>query len=451
MNNIKQIITNKHYNLLHEIQNNNITAIKNILAYGIDINLILTPNFRTDELISPLHLAIKNTSCKNIIQLLLKYGANVNIQDTKGQTPLHYAISYNQAYIAERLIQTGADVNIQDTKGQTPLHYAARYNQTHIAKILLENGACIDARDNIGHTPLHLCTIAACSNRSANGAVHNYYKTIDALLHYGANSNVTLYYNEYTPFTIGLYGNLIKAFTLFYHYSDYLLANADKSKLSILYEGAIADLSLGIEKVEFLLDMQIPINNIKPNDILMSAFKYKRPEIAKLLLLNGANINRTIPPNLDSYLHLASKDGCDELVSICLLEGIDTNNTNTLGATALHYAASKGYKEIVKTLLNNEANVNIKTKTTHSNDNDIEKIPIASTALDVAQYNNKTEVVKLINNYISTPKSLCQLSRITIRKCIKSNQKNINIKQAIYDDAIHLPLSMKNYVYNIII
>jgi ankyrin repeat protein len=484
MNITKQKFIHEYYQLYNEIIHNNITAIKNILATGIDLNTILKPKDKMHEQIFPLLFAIKYASCKNIIRLLIEHGAKVNIQDNKGQTPLHYAnrynlphsveiliqngadvntqdnegqtplhyaTSYNQDHSVEILIQNRADVNIQDNEGQTPLHYATRYNQDHSAEILIQNGANIDIQDKIGRTPLHCCTYAACLNHDINGGVHSYYKTIDILLHYKANTNIMLHCNIHTPFTIGMYANLDNAFTLFDHYSDYLLANTDKSKLAILYEGAIANLSLGIKKVESLLGMQIPINNTKPNDILTYAFKHQKPEIAKLLLLNGANINSIDPSYFTSYLHLASRDGYDEIVNILLLEGLDINAIDILGATALHYAASKGHTEIVKTLLNNNVKTNIKTHTKHSHYNNIEHIATTSTALDVAQYNNKTEVAKIIKNHISTPKSLCQLSRLTIRKCIKENPQNINIKQAVYDEQILIPTSLKNYVYNIIL
>jgi len=50
----------------------------------------------------------------------------VNLQDEKGKTALHYAASSKQPELIELLQKYGADPNIQDGDGHTPLHIAAK-------------------------------------------------------------------------------------------------------------------------------------------------------------------------------------------------------------------------------------------------------------------------------------------------------------------------------------
>ena len=52
------------------------------------------------------------------------------------------------------LFAHGADVNVRDNTGKTPLHYAALYNEKKRIQLLLTHGASVLIRDNNGKTPL---------------------------------------------------------------------------------------------------------------------------------------------------------------------------------------------------------------------------------------------------------------------------------------------------------
>ncbi|OMJ68857.1 hypothetical protein SteCoe_33568 [Stentor coeruleus] len=59
-------------------------------------------------------------------------------------TYLHLAVWMNKEQIVENLLRLGAEVNIQDANGDTALHLALIIGQKSIAKCLLENGARFD-------------------------------------------------------------------------------------------------------------------------------------------------------------------------------------------------------------------------------------------------------------------------------------------------------------------
>uniref|UniRef100_A0A1A9VJN9 ANK_REP_REGION domain-containing protein n=1 Tax=Glossina austeni TaxID=7395 RepID=A0A1A9VJN9_GLOAU len=86
------------------------------------------------------------------VNLLLDAGANPNIKDNRGKTPLHYA-SYNNI---GSLIEAGADLNVQDSKERTPLHYAASIGDEKSINVLLEHGADSSKRDKQEKTPLQV-------------------------------------------------------------------------------------------------------------------------------------------------------------------------------------------------------------------------------------------------------------------------------------------------------
>jgi len=70
-------------------------------------------------------------------------------------TPLHYAATNNHKDVAELLLDHGADVNEKDNEGATPLHWAARDGCNESADLLLAHRADVNAKDNSGNTPLH--------------------------------------------------------------------------------------------------------------------------------------------------------------------------------------------------------------------------------------------------------------------------------------------------------
>jgi len=85
----------------------------------------------------------------------LDAGVDVNLKDEFGkQTPLHEAATYGHKEVAELLIAKGADVNAKDDDGVTPLFDAALLGHTAIAELLIEKGADVNAKDMGGKTAL---------------------------------------------------------------------------------------------------------------------------------------------------------------------------------------------------------------------------------------------------------------------------------------------------------
>lgn len=78
----------------------------------------------------------------------------LNIQNKKGETPLHSLLIYDiQKYQSEFI--TKDMINLQDNKGNTCLHYACIQSNINICRELLENGADMFIRNNDNKLPLH--------------------------------------------------------------------------------------------------------------------------------------------------------------------------------------------------------------------------------------------------------------------------------------------------------
>merc|ERR1712110_311931 len=88
---------------------------------------------------------------------------NVNAQDEKGLTPMHYACQEGHHRVVSALIFHGADCNIRTKDGQrTPIQVALASGYPNIAKILYYHGkAQVNITTAKGRTVLHLCAMFA--------------------------------------------------------------------------------------------------------------------------------------------------------------------------------------------------------------------------------------------------------------------------------------------------
>ncbi|SVE31699.1 uncharacterized protein METZ01_LOCUS484553, partial [marine metagenome] len=85
----------------------------------------------------------------------LAAGADVNAKDMYGDTPLHDAVKRGHREVVELLITNGADMNMQDGNGRTPLYPATALDHREIVAILIAKGADVNVKDDDGSTPLH--------------------------------------------------------------------------------------------------------------------------------------------------------------------------------------------------------------------------------------------------------------------------------------------------------
>ncbi|NXY58640.1 ANKR6 protein, partial [Callaeas wilsoni] len=108
---------------------------------------------------TPLHLAAHKGHL-HVVQVLLKAGCDLDIQDDGDQTALHRAAVVGNTDIIATLIQEGCALDRQDKDGNTALHEACWHGFSQSAKVLVKAGANVLAKNKAGNTPLHL----ACQN-----------------------------------------------------------------------------------------------------------------------------------------------------------------------------------------------------------------------------------------------------------------------------------------------
>jgi ankyrin repeat protein len=108
-------------------------------------------------------------------ELLLEYPDLLNARCLHDDTILQYLTSEAQGDAVEFLLDRGAEVNVKNRFGFTPLMEAAKLGNHRIARILLENGADANAVSNDFETPL----LGAVTAGSAT--------LVDLLLQFGAD------------------------------------------------------------------------------------------------------------------------------------------------------------------------------------------------------------------------------------------------------------------------
>ena len=77
---------------------------------------------------------------KDIVEMLLDRGADINMADNYGFTPLHEAAIHSQVEVVQFLIERGAKLDTTATgnlSGRTPLHSAAREGKKDVQSISL--------------------------------------------------------------------------------------------------------------------------------------------------------------------------------------------------------------------------------------------------------------------------------------------------------------------------
>ncbi|XP_070081423.1 ankyrin repeat domain-containing protein 6 isoform X16 [Equus przewalskii] len=108
---------------------------------------------------TPLHLAA-NKGHLSVVQILLKAGCDLDVQDDGDQTALHRATVVGNTEVIAALIQEGCALDRQDKDGNTALHEASWHGFSQSAKLLVKAGANVLAKNKAGNTALHL----ACQN-----------------------------------------------------------------------------------------------------------------------------------------------------------------------------------------------------------------------------------------------------------------------------------------------
>jgi len=135
--------------LVVSIEYGYVDMLEFLLTQGADVNSIELPGCNT-----PLIAACKEDNLE-MVQLLIKYEADINKKNNDGLNPLMWACRRGNLEVVKFLIENDVDVNTRPN-GMTPLMYACSYDRVEVVKLLLAKGADINAKDHEGNTVLSI-------------------------------------------------------------------------------------------------------------------------------------------------------------------------------------------------------------------------------------------------------------------------------------------------------
>lgn len=262
-----------------------------------------------------------------LVQLLLERGANPNLRDSNGATPLmRFPGNYNHYYdtgttngpregqIVGLLIAHGAQIDTHDRQHNTALFYAVQCRNLQVAKALLERGAATNIRNLDGQTPLSI-TIEAGEQSE---------KIVRLLLDHGADPNAPLAYGA-TPMSRAcelISTNVVAA--LLAHGGDPNVHSPSNDMTPLMQA-----LRLNNQRIfGMALAKGADVNAFSKynSSVLFMAVQYHRLNMAKVLLEHGANPNFINQYELrDPPLILAAAANDSAMVALLLAHGADVN------------------------------------------------------------------------------------------------------------------------------
>ena len=244
----------------------------------------------------------------------LKLSNPLNRRDSKGYTPLLYAVGYHHLPLVQLLLSRGADLNIKDNDGYTVLDYAWLSRNTALVSELLCKGA---------------------KTGMCNGSPLN-------------NLMIAMYAGE----------DIVKVFVD----NGTNFAEQDKDGLTALHFAA----SNG--DIDYIHVVQLLIENGNSPDSatrddgwtpLHTAASYGHDAYVSELLKNGSDIGFKDHEG-KTALHLATIKGHTTTVQLILDNEANIEDRDNSCFTSLHWAAMEGHHQIVELLLEREANLEAK-------------------------------------------------------------------------------------------
>ncbi|XP_041666568.1 poly [ADP-ribose] polymerase tankyrase-1-like isoform X2 [Cheilinus undulatus] len=252
------------------------------------------------------------------------------------ETALHCAVASphpKRKQVTELLLRKGANVNEKNKDFMTPLHVAAERAHNDIMEVLQKHGAKVNALDTLGQTALHRAALAG------------HLQTCRLLLGYGADASLV----SLQGFTAAQMGNEAV--------QQILNENVPVRNSDVDYRLLEAAKAGDLDTVKSLCTAQ----NVNCRDLegrhstpLHFAAGYNRVSVVEYLLHHGADVHAKDKGGLVP-LHNACSYGHYEVAELLVRHGASVNVADLWKFTPLHEAAAKGKYEICKLLLKHGA------------------------------------------------------------------------------------------------
>jgi ankyrin repeat protein len=289
------------------IRNDDSAGLKTLLSQGADVNL------KDSHGATPLMYAAASGS-PDVMKLLIGAGADVNAKNSFGATALLW--SAGDIRKVRLLLDKGAEVNVTTKQDGTPLLAAASYDGgEEIVRLLLSKDADVKA---VGRFQLTALNLAASANDTG---------LVRLILANGLDPNARTLSGQTPLMTAAAQDNLPMVKLLLAKGADVNAATTSGGKVK---NGDIA------------------LKKLTP---LMFAAPYSSPELLATLLDAGAQVNaKDIRGMTPLMLAAASENQDAKVIALLLKRGADPNIKSENGETALDWARKFGDPSVLKLL-----------------------------------------------------------------------------------------------------
>lgn len=174
--------------LIAAVREGNLAGIRELLEHGANPNV--SNEFGTTPLLFVTTQTVNGEALQTsgqVIKLLLHHGARVNAQAINGRNALMAAAGSGNIENVQILLAAGAIPNLQSKNGDSALLEATAHGHTEVVIALLLAGANANLKDINGQTPL----MVAIRQAPQYSRVNSPYEVIaDALLTHGADPDI---------------------------------------------------------------------------------------------------------------------------------------------------------------------------------------------------------------------------------------------------------------------
>ncbi|KAM0289499.1 hypothetical protein ACHAO9_006152 [Fusarium lateritium] len=370
---------------------------------------------------------------QRIWKIELGSGADVNLKDRDGRTPIFYAVWSGNIGIVQRLVKEGASINIRDILGVTPVTYAISNGHHEIVKILLGAGGSnladindggrllisaiqksqqqvvkqlieagntdVNARDKNGSSPLLLAVdskdvaivkLLLKGNADINIGDNDGWTPLLQAVKYGDQALVQLLLDNGAAIdTTDNDGRTPLTLAILSHHDGIvqLMLRSCQVKVTAEMEFLIVE-RCSCDTLKLLLsryEVDLNARNGNGDTLLISAVKGGWIDKCKVLLRSSSIGINGRDKGGDTALHHAVDAQAEDMVDLLLSDQeVNVNVRNEKGRTPIALACSNASLAIVKMLLKtDQADINIPDST-------------GGAPLVVAAYQGEEDIVQLL-------------------------------------------------------
>ncbi|KAF4470475.1 ankyrin repeat [Fusarium albosuccineum] len=288
-----------------------------------------------------LHFAAQFSTSWEVLDMLLKAGANVAARSNRGSTALHCAARAPNPEAVRFLVSRGFSTEARTNQGRFALHSAAEEGCSESIRILLDANADMECEDQDGWTPLHFA--------SSGGHL----EAVQLLIDRGAIVSSRSHHSR-TPLHVAAHqgrSDIVKHLVK----SGVDITATDGDRRTALHTVVLSN-SLVTTQALLEYDVDIEARDRDGETPLATAVIDNAVEIAGLLVENKANLEAATDTG-DKLLHLAVARNLQQMMQLLIENGADVESRDSMGWTPLLDAARQGKAEVVRFLADHGADV----------------------------------------------------------------------------------------------